>query len=120
MALLVPDSRPRMAPEQPQDRGRMFVFRLGGENLDTAEVLGIHIAVLVGADQPGRRSMVTVERAAVEAVGDEYLVSEGVLDRDGRPVAVEAEEHDMADRRRGRKRRFDVRAIQRLERNPSQ
>jgi len=47
--------------------------------LDAAEVLGADKAVLVGADQSCRRTMVTVERTAVETVCDEYAVRQGAL-----------------------------------------
>ena len=49
-------------------------------NLDAAQVLGADKAVLVGADQSGWRSVITVERSAVETLGDEYVLGEGVFD----------------------------------------
>jgi len=53
----------------------------------------------------------------VEVVGNEHVFSQGVLDQNRGPEAVEANEHDMSDRGRGRERRFDEGAIHRLERN---
>jgi hypothetical protein len=41
--------------------------------------------------------MVTAERAAVEALRNEHIIRQGVVDRHDRPVAVEAAEHDMGD-----------------------
>jgi len=41
--------------------------------------------------------MVTVERAAVEALGNQHIISQGVADRHDRPPAVEAAEHDVGD-----------------------
>ncbi len=84
MTLLPPDPRPRMGLEQTQPhvddrRGVIVLARPGGVELDAAEVLGADKAVLVGADQSCRRTMVTVERTAVETVCDEYAVRQGVL-----------------------------------------
>ena len=84
MTLLLADPRPRMGLEQTQPhvddrRGVIVLARLGGVELDAAEVLGADKAVLVGADQSCRRTMVTVERTAVETVCDEYAVRQGVL-----------------------------------------
>jgi hypothetical protein len=47
--------------------------------LDAAEVLGADEALLARADQSCWRTMVTVERTAVETVCDEYAVRQGVL-----------------------------------------
>src|SRR5437762_9343502 len=68
MTLLLPDPRPRMGLDQMQPqvddrRGVVVLAQLGGVELDPAEVLGTD---KVGADQPGRRAMVTVERTAIE------------------------------------------------------
>ena len=84
MSLLLPDPRPRMGLEQTQPhvddrRGVIVLARPGAVELDAAEVLGADKAVLVGADQSCRRTMVTVERTAVETVCDEYAVRQGVL-----------------------------------------
>ena len=84
MTFFLPDPRPRMGLEQTQPhvddrRGVIVLARLGGVELDAAEVLGADEAVLVGADQSCRRTMVTAERTAVETVCDEYAVRQGVL-----------------------------------------
>jgi len=70
-----------MHTQQSKYRGADNALRLGGVHLDPAEVFGVDVAVLLGTDEPGRRSMVTVERTAIEAVRDEDIVSQGVLDR---------------------------------------
>ena len=85
--------------------------------LDAAEVLGTDEPVLVGADQPGRRAMVTVERTAIETLCDEHVLRQGVLDRHERPVAVETAEDDVSDRRVRLKRRLDDHAMEGLERD---
>ena len=103
--LLLPDPRPRMGPERRTQRhlasedASPWLARLGGAELDAAEVLGADVAVLAGADQPGRGAVVAVERAAVETVGDQHVLGQGVLDRHDRPVAVETAEDDVRDRR---------------------
>jgi hypothetical protein len=94
------------------------VLWLGGVDLDAAEVLGADVAVLGGADQSGRRSMVAVERAAIETLCDEHAVCQRVLDRDDRSVAVEATKQDVGDHRVGRKCWCDDAAIEDLERDP--
>jgi len=82
-----------METEQPQrqsaDPGAAVVLRLGVMDLDAAEVLGADIAVLAGADQPGWRPVVAVQRATVEVLRDEHVIGERVLDRDDRPPAVQ-------------------------------
>ena len=79
MTLLVPHSRPWVGTDQRDghsdrpDANTETSFRGGLRvELDAAEVLGADKAVLVGADQSCRRTMVTVERTAVETVCDEY------------------------------------------------
>src|SRR5262249_870976 len=57
--------------------------------LDATEVLGAHVAVLAGTDQSGGRAMMTVERTAVEALGDEDVLGQGVVRRAGSLVGVE-------------------------------
>src|SRR2546430_14491653 len=82
MTLLLPDPRPRMAPVPQQaqhhqggrSRAAVALCRLGVAKLYAAEVLGADEPVVVGADQPGRRAMVTVERAAIEAVWNEHVL----------------------------------------------
>lgn len=123
MTFLLPHSRPRVTSEQQRaERRRVSVPRLGRVDLDAAEVLGADVAVLAGADQSGRRSMVAVERVAIEMLGDEHTISQRVLDRDDRPVAVEATEHHVRDGRVGCERWCDDAAIEDLERDslPSQ
>jgi hypothetical protein len=61
--------------------GAHVLCRLGGTELNAAEVFGTDKAVLVRTDQSGRRAMVAIERTAVEAIGDEYVLRQGVLDR---------------------------------------
>src|SRR2546427_12102113 len=122
MTLLLPDPRPRMGLEQMQPqvddrRGVVVLARLGGVELDAAEVLGTDEPVLVGADQPGRRAMLTVERTAIETLCDEHVLRQGVLDRHERPVAVETAEDDVSDRRVRLKRRLDDHAMEGLERD---
>ena len=114
MPLLLPDPRPRMGLEQTQRRRCVDACRLGGVELDPAEVLGTDEAVLVGADQSGRRAMVTVERTAIETLCDEHVLRQGVLDRHDRPVAVETAKDDMSDRR-WLNPRLDGHAIEGLE-----
>ncbi len=99
MTLLRPDPRPRMGLEQTQRRRCVDACRLGGVELDAAEVFDTDVAVLVGADQAGRRAMVTVEQTAIEALRDEQVPCQGVLNRHDRPVAVETTKDDMSDRR---------------------
>lgn len=106
MALLLPDPRPRVAFEQTHrhlaERGPLAVFRLGTVDLDTAQVLRAEVAVLAGADQSDRCSVVTVQGAAAEVLGYEHVGCQGVRDRYDGAVAVEACERDMSDRRAGR------------------
>jgi len=73
---------------------------------------------LLGADQPGRRPVVAVERAAVEVLGDEHGISQDVVDRHDRPPAVEPAAHDMGDGRPWRECRLDEGAVHRLECDP--
>src|SRR5438093_2495170 len=120
MTLLLPDPRPRMGLDQMQPqvddrRGVVVLAQLGGVELDPAEVLGTD---KVGADQPGRRAMVTVERTAIETVCDEHVLRQGVLDRHDRPVAVETAKDDVSDRRVRWNRRLDDHAIEGLEGDP--
>ena len=61
--------------------------------------------------------MVAVERPTVELFCDEHVVGKGVLDQRDRPVAVEATEGDMGDRRARLNRRLDDHAIEGLERD---
>src|SRR4051794_106532 len=117
MTLLLPDPRPFMGLEQLQacldDRGGVVFLRgLGRVELYAAEVLGADEAVLVGADQSGRRAMVAVERTPVEMFCDEHVVCQGVLDRHDGPVAVETFEYEMGDRRVCLKRRLDDPAVE--------
>jgi len=63
-----------MGIEQTQCRRCVDACRLGGVELDAAEVFGTDKAVLVGADQSSRRAMVAVERAALEALRDEHVL----------------------------------------------
>src|SRR5438093_1391789 len=123
MTFLLPHPRPRMGLEQTQlhvddRRGVVVLARLGGVELDPAEVFGTDKAVLAGADQSGRRAMVTVERMAIETLCDEHVLRQGVLDRHDRPVAVETAEDDMSDRRARWNRRLDDHAIEGLEGDP--
>src|SRR5438093_5019196 len=122
MTLLLPDPRPRMGLEQMQPqvddrRGVVVLARPGRVELDPAEVLGTDEAVLAGADQSGRRAMVTVEWTAIETLCDEHVLRQGVLDRHDRPVAVETAEDDVSDRRVRLKRRLDDHAMEGLERD---
>ncbi len=117
MTLLLPDPRPRMGLEQTHRRRCVDACRFGGVELDAAEVFGADEAVLVGADQSGRRAVVAVERTAIETLCDEHVLREGVLDRHDRAVAVETAEDDMSDRGARSNGRLDERSVERLERN---
>ncbi len=117
MTLLLPDPRPRMGLEQTHRRRCVDTCRLGGVELDPAEVFGTDEAVLVGADQSSRRAMVTVERTTIETLCDEHVFRQGVLGRHDRPVAVETAKDDMSDRRFWLNRRLDDHAIEGLERD---
>lgn len=65
MTLLLPYPRPRMGLEQETQRRRCVdACRLGDVELNAAEMLDTHKAILARADQSGRRTMVTVERTA--------------------------------------------------------
>jgi hypothetical protein len=109
-----------MGLEQTHRRRCVGAGRLGGAELDAAEVFGTDKAVLVGADQSGRGAMVAVERAAIEPFCDEQLFREGVVNLYDRSVAVETAKDDMSDRRAWLNRRLDDQAIEGLERDPSQ
>ena len=99
MTLLLPDSRPGVGHDQ---RGRRILhWWCGGAELDAGQVLGADEAVLMGADQSDRRAVVRVERNTTQALGEQDVLGQDVLDRDHRPVAVETAEDDMSDRRVG-------------------
>jgi len=122
MALLFPDSRPRVGPEDVQRHsvlGRCMAIalrRLGGVELYGAEVLGTDEAVLVGADQADGCAMVTVERTAIEMLGHEHVLDQGVRHRHDRPIAVETAEDDVRDPG-VRLQRLDDRAVEGFERD---
>jgi len=118
MTLLLPDPRPRVAPEQQAKGGGTGVPRLGGADLDAAEVLGADVAVLGGTEQANRRPVVAVEGATAEAIGEEHAIGQRILDGDDRPVPVEATEHDVGDHRALRKDRCDDAVVEDLELDP--
>src|SRR2546427_8065214 len=64
---LLVEMRERDVPQQRRVHGGLSSRSFGADK-----------AVLVGADQSCRRTMVTVERTAVETVCDEYAVRQGV------------------------------------------
>src|SRR3954470_3908451 len=116
-ALLLPHPRARMGLHEhraqryarEQRRALVALLGLGGVDLDPAQVLRADEAVLTRADQPERRAVVAVERPAIEVLRDQHVVRQGVLDRDDRAVAVEADEPEVRDRRAGRERGLDER-----------
>jgi len=61
--------------------------------LDGAQMLGVEVAVLLGADQAQRRAVREVQRLVVETVGEQDVLLQGVLDGHDRPVTVEGAEH---------------------------
>lgn len=75
MALLVPDPRAWMLRQQPIGE-RRGGGRLAGVELEPTQVLGADEAVLTRAHEPDRRTVVTVERPAVEVLGDQDVVVE--------------------------------------------
>jgi len=107
-----------MGLEQETQRRRCVdACRLGGVELDAAEVLDADVAVLVGADHPDRRAVVAVERTAIETVCDQHALRQSVLHRCERTVAVETAEDDMSDRRIRLKRRLDDHPVEGFERD---
>jgi len=122
MTLLFPNPCPRMRPEQAQRHpvlGRCVAValrRFGGVELDGTEVFGADEAVLVGTHESGGCAMVTVERAAIEMIGNEHVVCQGVFDRHDRAVAVETDKDDVCDGR-ARLKGLDHGAIEGLERD---
>ena len=63
--------------------------------LDGAQMLGAEVAVLPGADQAQRRAVREAQRLAVETVGEQDILLQGVFDGHDPPVTVEAAEHDV-------------------------
>jgi len=104
MTLLVPHPRPSMRLDDLQpgigaDRGVVSHSGLGGVDLDAAKVLGAHEAVLIGAHQPQRCTVVSVEMPAVEMLGEDDVITQGVFEQNDRSVAIEALEDQVADQR---------------------
>jgi len=108
-----------MRSEQPRpDDCPAPALGLARERLDAAEVLGAHVAVLSRAEQADRRAVVAVQRVAVEPVGEQHALGEGVLDQEDRPEPVEAAERYVGDLDARVQRRFDDRPIEGRERHP--
>ena len=62
-------------------------------DLEPAQVLDALVAVLAWADQSQRRPVSTVESLILEAVGDEYVGRQRVVEMDAAPVPVEPDRH---------------------------
>jgi len=118
MTFLLPDPRPRMRCKYTHGRGSVDVSRLGGVHVDAAQVFGADEPVLPRADQSGRGAMVAAERMAIEILGDEHVLGQGVAQAPDRPVAVEAAEDEMGDRRAWVERRLDEPPVEGLECDP--
>jgi len=115
MTLLLPDPSPRMGLDQ---RGAAERLRgRGGADLDQAEMLGVDESILAGAHQPGGGTVVGVQRPILEVLGDQDVISQRVLDRDERAVAVKAAESEVRHGFARRKGRLDDLVIEGRERH---
>ncbi len=122
MPFFSPNVRPSVRFDHLQRRldrrsGVVSLRGFGGVDLDPAEVLGADESVLVGAHEPDRRAVGTVEGAPVEVVSEDDTVPQDVFEQHDRPVAVEALEDGVGGDRAHRERRLDDETMKRLVRN---
>lgn len=118
MTLLLPDPRPWVFLEQPVCKGLVSNRRLGGKELNLAQMLGADVAVLVRADETDRRTVVAVEWPIVEVLRDQYVIVECILDHHDRGVVVEALEDEAGDDDVSGEGRLDDLAVERREGDP--
>src|SRR5947209_20574180 len=111
------EERPAQPDAAERVRGAVVLRWRRGVDLYSAQVLGADEAVLAWAEKPDRRAMVAVERAAIEVLGDQYVVSERILDGGGGPVAIETGEDEVGHRRARSELRLDDPPVEGLERD---
>jgi hypothetical protein len=101
VSLFLPNSAARVRFDEPYQESQIgspvtVRRRLAGVQLDSAQMLGALVAILLGAEQANRRAVITIQRGSTELVGQQHVIAERVGEREGRAVAIRPFKEDMA------------------------
>jgi hypothetical protein len=93
MSLFLRNSGARVRCDQPLQKSSADAFPvtvswLAGVQFDPAQMFGALVAILLGAEQANRGSMVTIQRSSAEPIGQQHVIVERVVEHQGDAEAI--------------------------------